>query len=207
MFVQVSMPRSSSMSGLTPRRKFAMIENRLLEEEKPPNGVEPPVKIASGKVPRRPSQIPAHIPKEDLLNSWPLLKKRRALLSALSACIAFGATVSSILLFVWLIWDVQGVLGLIFCVEGCFYLFSTWRFDLLNAQPLFGHEPFSHDAWGSFNKFIETTRTTKPTGELVMDVREYLSVWVRHKTAASMDLQELEMLDPTQVPRGEKLIG
>lgn len=178
MFVQITMPRSNSMSGLTPRRKFAIIENNLLEQEKPPVGANPPANTAAKRVPRRPSQIPAHIPPKDLLNSWPLLKRGRALMSALSACIAFGAAVSFTLLVVWLMWDTQGIVGFMFCVEGSFYLFSSWRFEVLNSQPRFGHEPFTHDAWGCFNKFIETSKLRKPTGELVMDVREYLNFWV-----------------------------
>lgn len=167
------MTRSRSMSGISLVQKLAIIEENLMKDIDEGSSME---NVRSRL--RKQGILPSGIAPEELVNSWPLLTLKRALFSGLLTSILFFGGIIATALFVWLTCGFRGLVACIAVVEGCFCLFSKWRYKRLNSQPP-RHESATHDGWDSFHKFLNVVKMRGPDGNLLMNMHDYMNVWVR----------------------------
>ncbi|GMH46108.1 hypothetical protein BSKO_14072 [Bryopsis sp. KO-2023] len=186
--------RASSMEAenmnnmLSPADKFFQIEQQLLREGVGTIDEGTPVRNSGlGS-----EILPSSVPPEHLLHSWPLLKKRRAILSGIATTGAFLLKVLVAVAGAWYLFGLAGLLFVFLALEAGFFVFSQWRAVLFNRQPE-RIEPPGHDAWGCFKKFIESAQLKDEKENLLMDIRDYTTVWFRG--AKFEDVKRENMMD------------
>ncbi|CAD7697232.1 unnamed protein product [Ostreobium quekettii] len=111
----------------------------------------------------------------DLLYSWPLLKRKRALTAALIVTAGFIGLILLVAGVLLCIGGVQGLVKAIAAVEIVFFVFHKFRYWRLNAQPD-QYEPDGHDGWLHFCRFI---RIVEASDKSMLDINSYISVWFR----------------------------
>lgn len=115
---------------------------------------------------------------DELLYTWPLLKRHRALLAAFLTSVGCFGFAFLVIIFLCCTLGLLGLLLTIAAVEGLFWIFHIWRYQQLNKLPE-KQEPSNHDGWGQFHKFIEMCESRLGDGVMAVDIKEYISIWFR----------------------------